>query len=182
VGLGKPLAIDHEPNHHLLAVRALVVRIPALGLGIERALALEVGRRQIVEIERVVEIEQAVLAGGQRALDRLPLGMQPIEIAIQRLIAERAEVFPQNVRQGRPPNPVRHGVLRGWTDQPVQRHHLGQHSRPRAQTRLRQNPVEREAAPHPVAHMNGSGFARLLHPYAVRIHADVVVGCRHPST
>ena len=126
------------PIDDLLAVRPVIARVAALGLRIVRALAFEVRRRQVVEVDRVVQVEQRALARGQRLLDRRPLRMQPVEIAIQRLVAERGEVRAQDVGQGRAPDPVRHGVLGGRTHQPVQRHHLGEHARPR-----------REPAPRP---------------------------------
>ena len=135
VGLGKPVAIQDQAHDDLLAVRPVIARVPAFGLGIVRALAFEVRRRQVVEVDRVVQVEERALARGQGLLDGRPLRMQPIEVAIERLVAERAEVRGQNIGQGRAPDPVRHGVLRRGAHQPVQRHHFGEHAGARAQTR-----------------------------------------------
>ena len=48
----KALAVDHEPDHDLLAVGAVIARVAALGLVIAGALAFKIGRGEIVEIDR----------------------------------------------------------------------------------------------------------------------------------
>src|SRR5208282_2837234 len=69
VGDRKALAADDQPDDDLLAVRSMIARIAPLGLGIADTLTLEVGRGQIVEIDRRIEVEQAALALNQRRLD-----------------------------------------------------------------------------------------------------------------
>ena len=49
----KPLPVDHQPHHHLLAVRAVIARVPALRLGVAQRLPLEVRRGQVVEEDGV---------------------------------------------------------------------------------------------------------------------------------
>jgi hypothetical protein len=64
----KAVAVDHEGDHDLLAVRSMIARVAALGLGVAGTLALEIGRGEIVEIDRGVEVEQTALALDQRRL------------------------------------------------------------------------------------------------------------------
>jgi hypothetical protein len=47
----------------------MIARVAALGLGVADTLAFEIGRGEIVEIDRDIEIEQAALARDQRRLD-----------------------------------------------------------------------------------------------------------------
>ena len=56
------VAIDHQPYHHLLAVGPVIARIAALGLAVLGSKSLEIGRGEIVKVDRGVEIEQAALA------------------------------------------------------------------------------------------------------------------------
>ena len=67
---GKAVAVQDQAHDDLLAVRPVIARVAAFGLRIERALPFEVRRRQVVEIDRVVQVEQRALARGQRLLDR----------------------------------------------------------------------------------------------------------------
>jgi hypothetical protein len=91
------VAIQDQADDDLLAVRPVIARVSALGLGIVRALAFEVRRRQVVEVDRVVQVKERALACGQGLLDRGPLWVQAIEVAIKRLVAERAEVRGEDV-------------------------------------------------------------------------------------
>ena len=63
---GKAVAVEHQAHHHLFAVGALVARIAALGLRIALGQTFEVGRGEIVEQQRVVEVKQGLFAFGQR--------------------------------------------------------------------------------------------------------------------
>ena len=65
----KAFAADREPHHDLLAIGSMVGGMAAQRLGIARALALEVGRGEVVQIDRRIEVEQAALAREQRRLD-----------------------------------------------------------------------------------------------------------------
>ena len=153
----------------------MIARIAALGLRIVSALAFEVGGRQVVKVEGVVEIEQRPLAGGQRLLDAGALGMQPVEIAIQRVRGERGEVRAQDVAQGRPPDPVRHRIFRGRTHQPVQRHELGEHARPRREPGLGHDGVQCEGAPHLMSDVHGTCFPGVFELHPVGVNRDHVV-------
>lgn len=77
----KAVAVQDQADDDLLTVGPVIARVPAPGLRVVRALALEVGGRQVVEVDRVVEVEQRVLARGQRLFDRRAVRMQPIELA-----------------------------------------------------------------------------------------------------
>lgn len=77
----KAVAVQDQADDDLLTVGSVIARVPAPGLRVVRALALEVGGRQVVEVDRVVEVEQRVLARGQRLFDRRAVRMQPIEVA-----------------------------------------------------------------------------------------------------
>jgi len=106
----KPLSIDDQPHHDLLAIRAVITRVPALGLGDAHGLALEVRRGQIVEEHGVVAVEQRALPLGQSRLDLDAPGMQPVQLEVERLITQAAEVDRQDVGQGGAPDPVGHGL------------------------------------------------------------------------
>src|SRR6202035_2904173 len=73
---GKAVAIDHQSDHDLLAVRTMIARVAALGLGVAGTLAFEISRGEIVEIDRYIEIEMAALARGQRRLDGRAMRME----------------------------------------------------------------------------------------------------------
>src|SRR5258707_12836671 len=92
VRLGESIPIQHQTHHHLLAVRSLVSRVAALGLRIALALAFEVGRRQIVEVVRVVEVEEALLSLRQGALDTLSVRLETVQVAVQSGVAEVAQI------------------------------------------------------------------------------------------
>jgi hypothetical protein len=172
VRFGEAVAIQDQADHDLFAVRAVIPRIAALGLRIALALPFEVRRGQVVEVDRVVQVEQRALAGGQGLFDRGTLGMQPVEIAIQRLITERGEVHAQDVRQRRAPDPVGHGMLRGRPHQPVQRHHFSQQLRARAQAGVSEDRIQLQQVPHLMAHVHGPGFAFVFDPHALGVDRE----------
>ena len=178
VGLRKPVAVQDQPHNHLLAVGPVIARVAALGLRILRALAFKVGGRQVVEVDRVVQVEQRALARGQGLLDRRALRMQPIEIAIERLVTERAEVRPENVAERGAPDPVRHGVLRGRAHQAIERHDLTEPPRPRTQPGLGQDRVERERLPQLMANMDRARFADILDADRVGVNREPVASRR----
>jgi hypothetical protein len=55
-------------------------------------LPLKGGRGQIVEVTRLVKLEQLLLAGGQVPFDLLPMRMQRVERAIERVLRERGKL------------------------------------------------------------------------------------------
>ena len=175
VGLRKPVAVQDQPDDDLLAVGAVIARVPALRLRIVRAPAFEVGGRQVVQVDRVVEVEQRALARGQRLLDHRTLPMQSIEVAIQRLVTERAEVGRKDIGQGGAPDPGRHRMFRGRAHQPVERHDLGQQPRAGGEAGGREDRVQRERSPHLMADVDGTGFADVFASDLIGVDRDDVV-------
>jgi hypothetical protein len=57
----------------------VIARLAAIGLVIAGALAFKIGRGEIVEIDRRIEIEQAAFACNQRCLDGGAMRMQLVE-------------------------------------------------------------------------------------------------------
>ena len=80
------VAIDDEADHHLLAVRAVIARVAALGFAVGGGEPLKVGRGQVVEVDRAVEVEQAALAFDQCRLDRGAMRVQLVEHAVERVL------------------------------------------------------------------------------------------------
>jgi hypothetical protein len=175
MGLGKPLAIQHQAHDDLLTVRPVIARVSVLGLGIVQALAFEVRRGQIVEVDGVVQVEQRALPRGQGLLDPGALGVQPIQVAIQRLVAEGGEVGLQDIGQGRAPDPVGHRVLRCRAHQAVQRHQLGEQTGPRREAGRGQDRIQCERPPQLMAGVDGTGFADVLEPDLVGVNGHHVV-------
>src|SRR5207244_4262719 len=72
--------------------RAKVARVDALRLRIARRQTFEVGRGEIIEQQRVVEVKQGPFALGQRRFELFAVGMKFVQIAVKRLVTELAEV------------------------------------------------------------------------------------------
>ena len=104
----------------------MIARTASLGLAIAQALTLEVGRGEIVQIDRRIEIEQAALARNQRRLDGGAVRMQLVEHQIERVFLEGVEVDAENVGERRAPHPIGHRVLGARRYQPIERHHAGE--------------------------------------------------------
>jgi len=172
VGDRKAFAADHQADHDLLAVRSVVARIAALGFVIAPTLALEVGRREIVQIDCRIEIEQAALALDQRRLDRAPVRMQLVEHLIERVFLERVEVGAEDVGERRAPDPVRHGVLRARRDQSIERHRAGQCPHRGRQLAVAQDVGKPQALPELVANMDRTRFPMVLGRNPRRIDLD----------
>jgi hypothetical protein len=119
---GKAFAPHHETNDHLLTVRTAVARMPAFGLGIGRGQALEIRRGQIVEIDALVEIEEAAFALDKLRLDGGAMRVECVKNTIQRILRQLVEIILEHIGQGRALNPSWHGILRCRLDQTVQRH------------------------------------------------------------
>ncbi len=126
MGFGEPVSVNHQPHYHLLAVRAMVLRVAPFGLAVGQTLALEVAGGQIVEIDRAVQVEQLLFPFGQCGLDLRPFGMQAVQMSIERVVVHPGEIDPQDVRQGGARKPVRHRMFGARGDQAVQGHQLGQ--------------------------------------------------------
>ena len=82
------LAIDDQADDHLFAVGAMVAGIASLGFGVEVGLALKIGAGQVVEQDRVVEVEQGLLTLGQSGFDRSAVGVQAVEVSIERILGQ----------------------------------------------------------------------------------------------
>ena len=108
------MAIEHQAHHYLLAVEVLIARVAALGLPIARGQTHEIGRGEIIEQERVVEIKQVLFACGPRPFDLLRARMELIEVGVKRGFAQRTEVAVHDLLQRAAANPVGHRILRAW--------------------------------------------------------------------
>src|SRR4029434_5156144 len=97
VGFGETVAVQHQPHQHLLTIRPLITRVAPPGLPVSYRLPLKVGRGQIVEVNRLVEMEQLLLAGGEFPFDLLAMRMQPVKIAVERVLGERGKLRPPDV-------------------------------------------------------------------------------------
>ena len=135
--IGKPSRLTTRPDHDLLAVGPMIARIAALGLAVAGALALEIGRGEIVEIDRGVEIEQAALARNQRRLDGGAVRMQLVEHLVERVFRERVEVGAEDIGKRGAPDPIRHGVFGARRNQAIEHHRAGEplHGLPTARSR-----------------------------------------------
>ena len=170
----KPLAVDHQSHHHLLAVRPVIAPVAALGLGVARGLALEVRRGQVVEEAGVVTAKQRALALGQGRLDLRALRMQAVEVAVQRLVAPVVEIHLDDVRQRATPDPVGHGVLGARANQAVHRHGQRQHAGTLAEPDGLQNLFEVQLAPVLHPDMHRPCRAMLLGAYAIGVDAHQI--------
>ena len=122
---GKAVAVEDQAHYYLFAVGALVARVAALGLRIARGQTFEVGRGEIVEQQRVIEVKQRPFAFGQRTFDLFAVGMKLIEIAVKRLVTQPTEVALQELLHRTAADPVGHGVFGPRRDQAVEHHRLG---------------------------------------------------------
>jgi len=60
-------------------------------------LALKVGGSQVVQKNAVIEIEEGLFPFRQFALDGFSVGMQAVQIAVERLILEGGKILLQDV-------------------------------------------------------------------------------------
>jgi len=174
VRLGEAVPIQHQPHHHLLAVRPAVPRGPPLGLGILEALPLEVRGGQVVEEEAALQVEQRPLPLRQGALDRDALRVQPVEVLVERLVDQRVEVCPQQIGQRGASDPVGHGVLGQRPHQPVERHDLREHPRACRQAGPGHHRVHPELLPQLVPHVHRSRLPRLFRRHLIGVHGDEI--------
>jgi len=100
----------------------MVARVASLGFGYEIGFAFEVGACQVIKQDRVSQVEEALLTFRQGGFDRGAVGVQAVEVSIERIVGKTGGVKAQNVGHGRGSNPVGHGVLSSGMDQPIECH------------------------------------------------------------
>ena len=172
VGDRKAVAIDHQGDHHLLTIRPVIARVAALGLGIALTLAFEIGRGEIVEIDRGVEIEQAALAFDERSLDGRTMLMEFVEHLVKRVFCNGVEIGVEKIAERGAPQPGRHCVFGGRRDQAIEHHRTGEPSRGCRQAAAAQDTVEFEALPELIADVDRTGLAMALGCDPRRIDLD----------
>ena len=168
----KAVPIQDQADDDLFAIGTLVARVAPLGLGVRARVAFKIRGREVVQIHRVIEIEQRLFSLGQLALNLLTIRMQPVQIPIQRILVQGGEVCREHVRQRRPANPRRHGMLGARTNQPVQGHRFAQRTGARGQARAAQNRIHAQLLPDLMPRVHRAGLPRLLHVDAIRIDRD----------
>jgi hypothetical protein len=100
----------------------MVARVASLGFGYEIGFAFEVGACQVIKQDRVSQVEETLLPLRQGGFNRGAVGVQAVQVSIERMVGKMREVKAQNVGHGRGSNPVGHGVLGGGMDQPIECH------------------------------------------------------------
>ena len=179
MSFGEPLPVHHQPHHHLLAVRAVVLRVAPFRLRVGQTLALKIAGRQVVEIDRAVQGEQLLFPFRQGRLDHRPFGVHAVQVPIERVVVHPAEVHPQDVRQRGVRAPVRHGMFRARGDQAVQGHQLGQSAGRFREPRPGQHFVYPQPKPELVADVDRPDLPGLLHRDSARPnHYRLLVGGR----
>ena len=68
-------------------------------------------RCEVVEIDCLIELEQAAFPLDQRGLNGSAVWMQLIEHLVERIFLQRVEADAKNIGERRTPDPGRHGVL-----------------------------------------------------------------------
>src|SRR5947199_6943529 len=124
--LGNPSRSNTSPTTTCLAIGTLVARVSAFGLRVRFGLALEIRGGQVVEVDRVVQIEQRFLPFSQFALNVFAVRMQSVQVSIQCVIVQFGEALLQYISQSAPPDPVRHGMFGKRINQTIQGHRFGQ--------------------------------------------------------
>jgi hypothetical protein len=169
MGDREAVALDDEADHHWLAVRAVVARIATFGFVVGRGLALEIGRGQVVEIDRAVEIEPAAFALDERGLNGGAMEMELVEDAVERVLGHVIKTGAEDISQGSAADPLWNGMLGGRLDQPVEDHRAGPLTRGGGDAKRAQDIVQIEAFPELVADMDGTGFAMAFGVDPVRV-------------
>ena len=83
--------------------------------------------------------------------------MEPIEVAVERIIDQGGEIDAQDVPQGRGANPMGHRVLGVGVDQPVERHGAGELDGLGREAEMPEDGIESQPLPELEADVNGSG-------------------------
>jgi hypothetical protein len=116
MGLGKAISVDDQPHHHWLAIGTFIPRIAVLGLRIRHGLALKIRRGQVIEINRLIQVKEGPFPLAERRFNLLPLGMQSVQVAVQRGPGEGLKLHAQDILQSGATNPFGHGMFGTRTD------------------------------------------------------------------
>ena len=84
----KSLATDDESHDELLAVRPMVAGVAAFGFGDESGFPLEVGACQVIQQDRVSQVEEALLTSRQGGFNRGAVGVEAVEVSIEGIIGK----------------------------------------------------------------------------------------------
>ena len=110
--------------------------------------------------------------------------MKLVEHAIERLFVEPLKVDAEDIGERGAPYPRRHGVLRRWRDQPVERHHASQLAHARRQLAVAQNAIKLQTTPELMADMDRAGLPMQFSADAAGINFDqrtAAAGCARSS-
>src|SRR5437764_14644651 len=111
MGLGKAVSVDDKPHHHLLAIGTFIPRISVLGLWIRQCLALKVRRGQVIQINRLIQVKEGPFPLAERRFNPLLLGMQSVQVAVQRGPCESLKFNAQDIIQTGATNPFWPGMF-----------------------------------------------------------------------
>jgi hypothetical protein len=98
-----------------------------------------------------------------------------VEDAVERVLDQGLKVGAEDIGQGGAADPIRHGMLGGGLDQPVEDHRAGELARTAGDTEVTQDVAETEPVPELIADMHGAGFAMLLGGDPARVDGDGAV-------
>ena len=174
MGQGEAFPADDQPDHHLLAIRAMVAGIAPLRLGIAGGLSLEIGAGQVVEIDRRIELKQSPFPLDQVGFDGGALGMESVEVAIEGVVGQGGEIRAQDVGQRGGADPAGHGVFTVGVDQAVQGHGTGELDGAGGEAVAVEDGVEFQPLPELEADMDGPGGSHLGHGDAVGVDGDQI--------
>ena len=108
---------------------------------------LEVGARQVIQQDRISQVEEALLTFRQGGFNRGAVGVEAVEVSIEGIVGKAREVDAQDVGHGRGSNPVGHGVLRRGMNEPIECHRAGQRHQPRGEAQRFQDVVQAQPLP-----------------------------------
>ena len=171
---GKTFATNDQSDHHLLAIGAMVAGIATLGFGIAQCLSLEIGAGQVVEVDGGIERKQLPFPLDQVRLEGGPVGMEPVEIAVEGIVDQGGEIHAQDIRQRGGANPTGHSVLAVRVDQPVHGHGTGELNGPWGEAVTLEDRVESQPLPELEANVEGPCGAWLGHGDGVGMDRDEI--------
>jgi len=145
----------------LLTVWTLISGVSTLCLWIPKAFPLEIRGGDIVEVNGLFEIEDLGFRNRQLLLDQKSLRMQIVEIPVEGVVIQVAEVNSEDVPHRHASYPIRHGVLGERLHEPVEGHDFCELTGARIQTGLQENLVQLKLFPNLMPHMNRSGLTGL---------------------
>ena len=100
----------------------MIAGVASLGLGYEVRLSFEVGACQVIKQDRVAQVEEALLPLRQCRFNGSAVGMEAIEIPIERIMGQTRGIKAQDLGHGRGSDPVGHGVFGRGMDETIERH------------------------------------------------------------